>query len=80
MSHPIPARRDNKRGCPRSGQLYCLAVDPLLFQLRSRLTALYLPGALQGPPVTVAAYADDVNVIVRTQEDVQALERTLGFV
>uniref|UniRef100_A0A3Q3F8A7 Guanine nucleotide-binding protein subunit gamma n=1 Tax=Labrus bergylta TaxID=56723 RepID=A0A3Q3F8A7_9LABR len=34
LSRPIPVRRGIRQGCPISGQLYSLAIEPLLCRLR----------------------------------------------
>uniref|UniRef100_A0A3Q3F9D5 G protein gamma domain-containing protein n=1 Tax=Labrus bergylta TaxID=56723 RepID=A0A3Q3F9D5_9LABR len=35
LSRPIPVRRGIRQGCPISGQLYSLAIEPLLCRLRA---------------------------------------------
>ena len=58
-------------------QLYSIAIEPLLCRLRSRLRGLSLPGLAHNPPVVVSAYADDVNVFIHDQHDVQQLQESL---
>ena len=65
-------RRGIRQGCPLSGQLYSLAIEPLLNLLRTRVKGVRVPGADKA--ITVSAYADDVTVLIQDQEDVQALE------
>ncbi|KAJ3608825.1 hypothetical protein NHX12_023355 [Muraenolepis orangiensis] len=38
LSRPIPVQRGIRQGCPISGQLYSLAIGPLLCRLRSKLS------------------------------------------
>ncbi|KAF7642537.1 hypothetical protein LDENG_00256290 [Lucifuga dentata] len=61
-------------------QLYSLAIEPLLCRLRDRLSGFSLPGSSQSsPPLVVSAYADDVNILVQNQRDVEALRDSLGL-
>lgn len=79
LSRPIPVQRGIRQGCPISGQLYSLAIEPLLCRLRERLIGLSFPGIVSVPRglPTVSAYADDVNVFVSSQDDVKCLQDTL---
>lgn len=77
LSRPISVTRGIRQGCPASGQLYSLAVEPLLARLRSRLTGLSLPGLSQSPPLVVSAYADDITVFIRSQGDIGVLIESL---
>ncbi|XP_059578699.1 transposon TX1 uncharacterized 149 kDa protein isoform X1 [Alligator mississippiensis] len=73
---PFPARRGIRQGCPLSGMLYSLAIEPLLHTLRRRLSGVALPvatGPSARPRLRLSAYADDVTVFLNTQEDVRAL-------
>ena len=80
LSRPIPVQRGIRQGCPLSGQLYSLAIEPLLCMLRGRLSGLSLPGSSNlDRPLTVSAYADDVNIFVSSQGDVQCLQDTLSL-
>lgn len=80
LSRPLSVRRGIRQGCPISGQLYSLAIEPLLCKLRGRLSGLSLPGScgLKCPP-TLSAHAEDVNIFVSSQEDVQCLQDTLSL-
>ena len=80
LSRPIPVQRGIRQGCPISGQLYSLAIEPLLCRLRGRLTGLSLPGpALSERPPVVSAYADDVNIFVTSQGGVHCLQDSLSL-
>ncbi|KAJ3608922.1 hypothetical protein NHX12_023450 [Muraenolepis orangiensis] len=80
LSRPIPVQRGIRQGCPISGQLYSLAIEPLLCRLRSKLSGLSLPAScgLECPP-TLSAYADDVSIFVSSQRDVQCPQDTLSL-
>lgn len=79
LSCPVEVQRGIRQGCPISGQLYSLAIEPLLHTLRSRLSGLMLPGMPQRPPMVVSAYADDVSVLIRSQRDVEHLGDVLSL-
>lgn len=64
LSRPIPVSRGFRQGCPLSGQLYSIAIEPLLFNLRKTLSGFIVPGLSQSSSITVSAYADDVTVFV----------------
>ncbi|CAM4552755.1 unnamed protein product, partial [Caretta caretta] len=59
-------------GCPLSGQLYALAIEPFLCLLRRRLTGL----ALREPELrlVLSAYADDVLLVVQNPGDLARVE------
>ena len=63
LSCPVQVQRGIRQGCPISGQLYSLAIEPLLNRLRAKLSGLLLPGLSQRPPLVVSAYADDINCV-----------------
>ena len=77
LSRPIQVKRGIRQGCPLSGMLYNLSIEPLLCRLRSKLTGLCLSGLQQSSPITVSAYADDVTIFIKTQEDIQNLTSSL---
>lgn len=79
LSCPVQVQRGIRQGCPISGQLYSIAIEPLLNTLRAKLSGLMLPGLTQRPPLLVLAYADDVNVVVRDQKDIKLLTETLDL-
>ena len=77
LSCPVRVGMGIRQGCPISGQLYSLVIEPLLCRLRSRLTGLRLPGLPQRPPLVLSAYADDISVIIRNQGEVDNLTESL---
>ncbi|CAM5162412.1 unnamed protein product [Natator depressus] len=58
LTEPVSFGRGVRQGCPLSGQLYALAIEPFLCLLRRRLTGL----VLREPKLwlVLSAYADDV--------------------
>ena len=78
LSRPVPVKRGIRQGCPISGQLYSVAIEPLLCRLRTLLKGPSLPKLAHSPPIVVSAYADDVNVLVQGQGDIQELEASLA--
>ena len=70
LSKPIQVQRGIRQGCPLSGQLYSLAIELLLCELRSKRKGFHLPTSSDSMPLMVSAYADDVNIFVTNQADV----------
>lgn len=77
LSCPIPVSRGIRQGCPLSGQLYSIAIEPLLFNLRKVLSGFTIPLYSQGSGIIVSAYADDVTVFVNHAKDIKALSNQL---
>lgn len=73
LSCPVPVERGIRQGCPLSGQLYSLAIEPLLCLLRRNLNGVVVPGVLTGTTISLSAYADDVTVIISGKDDVSVL-------
>ncbi|KAG6940501.1 hypothetical protein G0U57_015904, partial [Chelydra serpentina] len=72
LTVPVSFGRGVRQGCPLSGQLYSLAIEPFLRLLRMRLTGL----VLHEPEVrlVLAAYADDVLLVVQDPDDLVRVE------
>ncbi|KAI4899223.1 hypothetical protein NFI96_000470 [Prochilodus magdalenae] len=77
LSVKVPVQRGIRQGCPLSGQLYSLVIEPLLCRLRRDLRGVPTTSDPSGTRVSLSAYADDVTVLVTAQEDVEALESSL---
>ena len=77
LSCPIPVERGIRQGCPISGQLYSLAIEPMLCFLRAKLTDFSVPGVMKGPMIALSAYADDLTVFITGAEDVKVLSNAL---
>ncbi|CAM2106123.1 unnamed protein product [Caretta caretta] len=67
LTEPVSFGRGVQHGCPLSGQLYALAIEPFLCLLRRRLTGL----VLWEPELrlVLSAYADDVLLVVQDPGD-----------
>ncbi|KAK3541356.1 hypothetical protein QTP86_023072 [Hemibagrus guttatus] len=73
---PFRVYRGIRQGCSLSGMLYSLAIEPLLNKLRSHLSGFNIPHA--NASVYLSAYADDLVVMINTQEDVNVLAAILN--
>jgi len=76
LSFPIKVQRGIRQGCPLSGLLYSIAIEPLLCRLRRELKGLNVD-AFFHQQIKLSAYADDVTVLIRDQNDVKVLEKAL---
>ncbi|CAM2113946.1 unnamed protein product [Caretta caretta] len=72
LTEPVSFGRGVWQGCPLSGQLYALAIEPFLCLLRRRLTGL----VLREPELrlVLSAYADDVLLVVQDPGDLVRVE------
>ncbi len=77
LSVPINVKRGIRQGCPLSGQLYSIVIEPLLCKLRRELMGLQVNPL--NCSIKLSAYADDVTVIIRDQSDIQVLKQALEF-
>jgi len=62
-------QRGIRQGCPSSQFLYAVALSPLLHKLKSELHDAMGPS----PPLKVLAYADDVCVLLHSEQDNQVM-------
>ncbi|CAM5099369.1 unnamed protein product [Natator depressus] len=72
LTEPVSFGRGVRQGCPLSGQLYALAIEPFLCLLRRRLTGL----VLREPELrlVLSAYANDVLLVVQDPGDLARVE------
>ncbi|CAM2115636.1 unnamed protein product [Caretta caretta] len=72
LTEPVSFGRGVQQGCPLSGQLYALAIEPFLCLLRRRMTGL----VLREPELrlVLSAYADDVLLMVQDPGDLARVE------
>ncbi|CAM2120312.1 unnamed protein product [Caretta caretta] len=72
LTEPVSFGRGVRQGCPLSGQLYTLGIQPFLCLLRRRLTGLVLQE--QELRLVLLAYADDVLLMVQDPGDLALVE------
>ncbi|CAM5153838.1 unnamed protein product [Eretmochelys imbricata] len=72
LTEPVIFGRGVRQGCPLSGQLYALAIEPFLCLLHRRLTGLMLwEPELR---LVLSAYANDVLLMVQDPGDLARVE------
>lgn len=71
LSRPFNVTRGIRQGCSMSGMLYTLAIEPMLHNIRSFNEGLFLPGF--NTRFILSAYADDIIVFIKNQQDVLKL-------
>ena len=76
LTSPFPFEKGIRQGCPLSGLLYSIAIEPLLNKLRCNInkSGFKLPDTEKY--CSVSAYADDVSVFVTSDEGFVAVEET----
>ncbi|XDV25251.1 hypothetical protein PO909_029197 [Leuciscus waleckii] len=77
LSTPVKVNRGIRQGCPISGQLYSIVIEPLLCKLREHLTGLQVNSLEFKSRIQLSAYADDVTVLIKNHSDVQCLKMAL---
>ena len=65
LSRPVWVRRGIRQGCPLSGQLYSLAIEPFLGLLHRRLQGVCWTGMGVLTGIAVSVYANGVSRMVR---------------
>lgn len=65
LSVPVKLKRGIRQGCPHSGQLYSLVIEPLLCKLREKWMGLQVNNICSNECVKISAYADDITVVLR---------------
>ncbi len=78
LSAPVPVLKGIRQGCPLSGQLYSLVIEPLLCRLRKNLSGIHFPDVNNMYRISISAYADDVTVFISDQNDVNILIEAIG--
>ncbi|CAM2095538.1 unnamed protein product [Caretta caretta] len=72
LTEPVSFGRGVRQGCPLSGQLYTLVIEPFLCLLHRRMTGL----VLREPELrlVLSAYTDDVLLVVQDPGDLARVE------
>ncbi|CAM2116256.1 unnamed protein product [Caretta caretta] len=72
LTEPVSFGRGVRQGCPLSGQLYALAIEPFLCLLRRRMTGL----VLREPELrlVLSAYANDILLVIQDPGDLARVE------
>lgn len=73
LCKPFKVTRGIRQGCSLSGMLYALSIEPLLRKIRLNIEGLVFPSC--NVSFTLSAYADDVIIMVKNQEEVNNLSR-----
>lgn len=81
LSKHFKFQRGIRQDCPLSGQLYSLAIEPFLFNVRNKLRGFHLPNSPLSMPLTVATYAEDANIFIIEQANVnkEISKKALAF-
>lgn len=77
LTRPFSVSRGIRQGCPLSGLLYAISIEPLLVLLRRQLSGINVPSFPSAEPVKLTAYADDVTVVIKCSEDIISLISSL---
>ena len=78
LSTPFKINRSVRQGCPLSGMLYALSIEPMLHRIQTQVEGMEVQDFNER--YVVSAYADDLMVMVNTQKDVEKLKDTVtGF-
>ena len=74
---PIQVQRGVRQGCPVSGLLFSLVIEPLLILFRKNLSGVTVSTGI--PSIVVSAYADDVAVVIKNDNDISAFVKCLNL-
>ena len=76
LTAPFPFAKGIRQGCPLSGLLYTIAIEPFLTQLRRNLKdkSFRLPG--RSTSCSVSAYADDISIFITQESGFEAIRNT----
>ncbi len=77
LSASVTVKRGIRQGCPLPGQLYSIAIEPLLRRIRIDLKGFLMPNEFNCNKIVLSAYADGVTVFINGQEDVINLTKSI---
>lgn len=72
LSVPFKITRGIRQGCALTGMLYALAIEPLLLRIRANIDGWNIPQSEY--KIKLSAYADDIVVMIKNQEEVNTLQ------
>ena len=75
LCKPFNVQRGIRQGCAMSGMLYSLSIEPLLQNVRLFIDGLFLPDI--STHFISSAYADDIVIFIKNQEDIERLSQTV---
>lgn len=80
LLRPFLVGRDIRQGCSLSDILCAIAIEPVLAGLRCHLLGIstVCPSGTDLVTVKLSAYADDVTVVIRSDEDVKKMIASLN--
>lgn len=78
LTRPFSVSREIRQGCPLSGLLYAISIEPLLVSLRRQLSGFNILSDPSVDSVKLTAYADDITVVIKGSEDVTSLISSLN--
>lgn len=73
LSAPFHVQREVRQGFSLYRMMYSLSIEPLLHNLKKSFTAVCLPQCCVS--FKLSCYADDVVVLINSQNDISILER-----
>lgn len=73
LTAPIDFVNGIRQGCPLSGVLFTLSIEPLLNLIRRSITGYKLPIPMANVYLQVTAYADDINVIASKRQEIDLM-------
>jgi hypothetical protein len=74
-SNPIPIRSSIRQGCPLSVLLYALCLNPLLCMIDKVTKGIRVDA--RSARIAIVAYADDVNILLTTPDEVRAVQQAI---
>ncbi len=77
LNRPIPVTRGIRQWRPLSGQLYSIAIEPLLCKLREKISGFITSSIIKNSRTVLSAYADDITVFVNNTQDVTFMSDAL---
>lgn len=79
LTRPFNVERGIRQGCGLSGLLYSIAIEPLLVALRKQLSGIspQISSMTNAMRVKLTAYADDITIFVRSNEDTEWVKSCL---